>query len=122
MRHNGWVQVARSVARNPPRTKLLASGATAARVQRFVRSKANHQVLPSRFNPYFDRAISIKCSIVAALLYYRTIRVPRNMSMPQVNLKRPDFFGVNLITTGVLKGNGRLMPYSGITISVPHVP
>jgi len=53
--------------------------------------------------------------------FHFTTSAPRNISIPQVNLYRPDFRGVKRTTTGTFKGNGRLILYAGITISVPQV-
>src|ERR1041385_338597 len=50
-----------------------------------------------------------------------TTNAPRNIFIPQLNLKRPGRFGVNVTATGVFNGNGRLMPYAGMTISRPQV-
>src|SRR5437588_5145931 len=47
-------------------------------------------------------------------LPHRTTIAPRNMFIPQVNLKRPDLFGVNCATTGISRGNGILISYAGI--------
>ena len=40
---------------------------------------------------------------------HRTTIAPRNIFIPQVNLKRPDLFGVISTRTGVFRGSGRFI-------------